>query len=196
MNCKDCLPLIPSYVDEELSEAQAAPLRQHLMDCRICRKALLGEKAFKRWFDFDLASDVAVPDGFAERVARRAFAGDGGSALAFESSAAGFDEDDSSQPILQFVLRATAIAAGLLLVVSVLTFSTRLPDGSNVHGTTTILEKDQILKELELLADPASSVGLPQAEPGKSGLKDMSTETKPEVRTESSSTDAVESGGQ
>ena len=64
MNCKECLPLITGYLDGELSELQAAPLRQHLMDCRTCRKSLASEKSLKRWFDFEesLEVEVMVPD--------------------------------------------------------------------------------------------------------------------------------------
>ncbi|MFT7670233.1 MAG: hypothetical protein ACI8X5_002941 [Planctomycetota bacterium] len=176
MNCKDCQALIPNYVDGELSEAQAAPLRQHLLDCRDCRKTLLGEKSFKRWFEPELAIDVPV--GFAQRVARRAFAGDEGLPEGGNYAAAGAEE----KPLLQFVLRATAIAAALLLVVSVMTFDSELPEGSNVKAGK-VLGMEELIEGLDKLGDPAVSQGT-QAEEG--AIKDMSEETeKDEMKAES-----------
>ena len=49
LDCRNALPLVPLFVDGELSEAQAAPLRQHLMECPGCRAAASEEKALKRW---------------------------------------------------------------------------------------------------------------------------------------------------
>ena len=141
MNCKECLPLIPSYLDEELSEAQAAPLRQHLMDCRLCRKALSGERAFKRWFEHEPVVEVAVPDGFAARVARRAFAGDTG---VREDDVAIAEVHTTETPLLQFVLRATAIAAGILLLVSAVIFRTHIPASTNMKaGGDPTLTKEE-----------------------------------------------------
>ena len=71
MQCTDASRLISSYLDGELSEAQAAPLRKHLLACQRCRAEAQGEKNLKRWFV--TADPVAVPEGFAARVARRAF---------------------------------------------------------------------------------------------------------------------------
>src|SRR5258705_12108957 len=76
MECNQAQPLIPSYLDGELSEPQAAPLRRHLLDCQPCRAGAQSEKNVKRWFSATAA--IAVPKGFAARVARRAFAGDTG----------------------------------------------------------------------------------------------------------------------
>ncbi len=148
MNCKDCLPLIPGYLDGELSETQAAPLRQHLMDCRVCRKALSGEKALKRWFEADAEAGVEVlpPPGFAARVARRAFAGDTGESVVVGSPV------PSEAPILQFALRATAAAAALLLVLSAWLRNVGLPDGGNVaadHRPRSLQETLDELNELE-----------------------------------------------
>jgi len=168
MNCKDCLPLISSYVDDELSEPQAAPLRQHLMDCPACRRALQGERSFKRWFE-PRPEPVAVPEGFAARVARRAFAGDEGSGAGWDSAVAEDASRAGETPVLQFVLRATAVAAGLLLVLSISIFSTRLPDGGNVHGQR-VNDKEDVLEALDALKDPA---GGPEALDGPSALRDM-----------------------
>ena len=75
--CDDARALVPSYLDGELSEAQASPLRAHLLDCPACRGVAKEGKALRRWFEFEPAP-VSVPAGFAARVARRAFAGDPG----------------------------------------------------------------------------------------------------------------------
>jgi hypothetical protein len=171
MNCKDCLPLIPSYLDEELSEAQAAPLRQHLMDCRLCRKTLSGEKAFKRWFEHEPLVTVAVPAGFAARVARRAFAGDTGSGSDADRGEARKEE----APLLQFVLWATAIAAGFLLVVSLLIFQAQLPTGDRLHADRAV-EKEDLLEDLKSLQDPAFSTQAPRPSAG-AALKDMAEES-------------------
>ena len=69
MNCTDAKPLIPSYLDGELTEPQAGPLRQHLLDCADCRARTQSEKALTGWFVE--GPPVEVPAGFATRVARR-----------------------------------------------------------------------------------------------------------------------------
>jgi hypothetical protein len=69
---------VPPYLDGELSEAQAAPLREHLLGCQACRGSAQGLKGLKRWFVPAEDAGELVPAGFAARVARRAFAGDTG----------------------------------------------------------------------------------------------------------------------
>jgi anti-sigma factor RsiW len=120
-DCEDARALVPSYLDGELSEAQAAPLRKHLLECQPCRATAQSSKALKRWFVPD--GPAAVPTGFAARVARRAFAGDTGSDgdLAERGlrllPATGSDGEGGT--ILPFVLRLTAVAAVLLVFLSV-----------------------------------------------------------------------------
>ena len=137
MECQQALPLIPGYLDGELSEASAAPLRRHLLDCQSCRAGAQGEKNLKRWFA--AKAPVAVPRGFASRVARRAFAGDTGEgALVFAPSGAlsgpgairSADEDRS----LRFVLQVTAAAALVLLALSVALRSLSLPAGTSLRA--------------------------------------------------------------
>ena len=50
MTCNEALPLVWSYLDGELSEAQAAPLRKHLLECNGCRNSAQHGKTLKRWF--------------------------------------------------------------------------------------------------------------------------------------------------
>jgi len=145
MECHQSQVLIPSYLDGELSEAQAAPLRRHLLDCQACRAGAQGEKNQKRWFS--VRAQVSVPQGFAARVARRAFAGDTGQAD-FEIMPAGaagvfarspssnedFGRDGSEDHHLRFVLQATAAAALLVLALSVALRSLSLPAGTSLRA--------------------------------------------------------------
>lgn len=166
MNCNDAHPLIPSYLDGELSEAQAGPLRKHLLACQTCRTGAQSDKNLKRWFVASAA--VPVPRDFAARVARRAFAGDRGLetmpalvasserglALAHAHSATeltvragraapalehGVSRHGASQPdgrIFQFVLRLTAVAATLLFVFAIAMRQTSLPSGEALRADT------------------------------------------------------------
>src|SRR6185436_4437001 len=101
MECIEARPLIPSYLDSELSEAQARPLRKHLLDCPECRALAQGEKNLKRWFVEEEAT--AVPRDFAARVARRAFAGDSGERFGVAPAAAAFEAPRDSY--LPFILQ-------------------------------------------------------------------------------------------
>ena len=73
IECSEAQALVAGYLDEELSEAQAAPLRQHLLDCHACRHLVAEDKALRAWFVQE--SEPEVPAGFAARVAQAAFAG-------------------------------------------------------------------------------------------------------------------------
>ena len=79
-DCKLFRPLIPGYLDGELSEDQASPLRKHLMDCRSCRTATQGEKALKGWFV--AAEAINVPQGLAAHAAGARRGGCGAAAAA------------------------------------------------------------------------------------------------------------------
>lgn len=171
MDCKDCLALVPSYIDQELSDVQAAPMRQHFMDCPACRKALSGETSLKRWFVAGPKEDVEIPPGFAQRVARRAFAGDQGGSL---DEAFGVAVDSDETPIYSFVLAATAAAAAILLIVSGLLFQVHLGDGDNVHADNPQTLED-LLRQADILADPSSGSG--SGVEGPSPLEDMSDHT-------------------
>ena len=50
MNCNDAHTLIGPYLDGELSETQAAPLRRHLLACVGCRTGVQEHKDLQRWF--------------------------------------------------------------------------------------------------------------------------------------------------
>lgn len=141
--CKPFAPLIPAYLDGELSDAQAGPLRRHLLECPACRREVAGEKALKRWFVAEPAS--AVPAGFADRVARRAFAGDPGLEVGAPAAA---DEGR----LLRFVLTLTAAAAALLLVVAGAIHGLVVPGGGTLEAEDDVpMKLEQVLGELERL---------------------------------------------
>lgn len=150
MQCDDARLLVPSYLDGELSEAQAAPLRKHLLDCQPCRASAQEAKNLKRWFV--PGEEVAVPSGFASRVARRAFAGDPGWADNPDTLVPAAPPAGQEGRILPFVLRLTAVAAVFLALLSVGIGNLRLPDQRVIQATSEEeLSLDEALGELELL---------------------------------------------
>lgn len=139
--CSDARPLVPAYLDGELSADRASPLRQHLMDCADCRTATQSHKAQSRWFA--PTPEVSVPAGFAARVARRAFQGDTGEAPLPNTTLA---------PVLPFVLRMTAAAAALLLVLSVVLRGVDVPTGGELRADdAATMSLDEALERLESL---------------------------------------------
>lgn len=152
MECTNARGLIPSYLDGELSEAQAGPLRKHLLGCQTCRGEAQGEKNLKRWFAAE--PPVAVPRDFAARVARRAFAGDTGEAPARTAVAAvaAVAPSGGEGRLLTFVLRATAVAAALLFALSIAIGNLDLPSGARLMADTAPERNlERALEELERL---------------------------------------------
>jgi anti-sigma factor RsiW len=157
MTCNDAWPLVDAYLDGELSEARASLLRKHLLDCHACRNGTQGGRNLKRWFgaareeDELFAASVAgaVPQGFAARVARRAFAGDLGQNT---PSGTPLPRTSKDKAVLSFVLAATAIAAGLALLLAL---GARL-NGRAVGSTMSADDRapvpvKQVVEELERL---------------------------------------------
>lgn len=138
--CDDSRPLVPSYLDGELSEAQASPLRAHLLDCPACREIAKEGKTLTRWLEPDPAP-VSVPVGFAARVARRAFAGDPGLLVPEPPPLL-------RRPLLPFLLIATAVAAAVLFVLAVAIQRESLPHTNGLEAQPgpppwlTTLEQD------------------------------------------------------
>lgn len=132
MDCNRMKPLVPLYLDGELTEARAAPLRQHLLGCPRCRSVAQGETALKGWFASDEA--VTVPVGFAARVARRAFAGDVASAGGAAASVADPRPEPREAPLMQFLLHATAIAATLLIALSIGMHRANVPEITDLQA--------------------------------------------------------------
>lgn len=150
MNCENAAVLVPSYLDEELSEEQAAPLRKHLLACPGCRELAKDGTNLSRWFADD--EPFEVPAGFAARVARRAFSGDRG--LLPESASEGIGADlqptaaaaggKHQTPLLRFVLTATSIAALVLFVLAMAIRWRTLPEGRGVQAEDAIELRQQI----------------------------------------------------
>lgn len=159
MECNDARPLVPSYLDGELSEAQAAPLRKHLLACQPCRAGAQTSKNLKRWFE--PMEPIAVPRDFAARVARMAFAGaqvPDETPIALHAVAAPVApvlatravEPPQEARILGFVMRLTVAAAVLALLASVAIQSLRRPTSSDLRADDRrTMSLDQALDRLD-----------------------------------------------
>lgn len=132
MDCREARPLVPGYLDGELSEAQAAPLRRHLLDCPGCRAVTQADKALKSWFVDE--GPVEIPAGFAARVARRALAGDTGERWGAQLETA---ED---RGLHGFVLQLTALAAALVISLSIGFRTMSLPRTDDLRADDFSLE--------------------------------------------------------
>jgi anti-sigma factor RsiW len=148
--CNDARPLVPLYLDGELTADRASPLRRHLMECSSCRTATQVHKAQQGWFV--PTPEIKVPTGFASRVARRAFQGDTGEQPLPDAVLA---------PVLPFVLKMTAAAAGLLLVLSGVLRSVDVPTGGELRADdASTITLDDALERLESLnADESRGAG-------------------------------------
>ncbi len=191
MECGDARRLVPSYLDSELTEAQAAPLRKHLLACQACRAGAQAEKNTKRWFA--VTEPIAVPHGFSGRVARAAFAGVADAANApseFERrapraapilpgptaatrSATELEQREiavetarsNEGRILAFVLRLTVAAAVLALLASVAIQSLRRPSTAELRADDRrTMSLDQALEKLDNLerAEAAKTAATPR----------------------------------
>lgn len=123
ISCDAARPLVPPYLDGELSEAQASPLRAHLLDCSACRGTAKDGKTLARWFEAEPMT-VTPPAGFAARVARRALAGDPGLLVPEPPPVV------ARRPLLPFLLVASAVAAAVLLVLALALQRESLPQAS------------------------------------------------------------------
>jgi len=149
--CNDARPLIPAWADGELSEAQAAPLRSHLLACRACRAAMQDVRALKRWFEAGRVEDAElVPPGFAARVARRAFAGDTG------ERGRPLEAGRERAAVLHFVLQVTSLAAVLVIALAVGLGVRELPQGERLGAETPGLSTQKIVERLDALEDESA----------------------------------------
>jgi anti-sigma factor RsiW len=142
-----------SYLDGELTEAQAAPLRKHLLGCQPCRASAQDQKNLKRWFGATEA--VAVPRDFAARVARRAFQGDRGERFTAAPAAlpAARRNEVDEQRSLRFVLTLTALAAAVVIFLSVAIRQMTLPVGDNLRADdqTNVIPLERCIEQLDRL---------------------------------------------
>jgi len=135
MKCTDVRAQIAHYLDDELAEAQAAPLRAHLLECPGCRAELQEAKSLSAWFV--APEPVPIPSGFAARVAHRAQRGDRGALIALPTPAAGpaaLEASAERDPLRGFVLSAVAVAALVLLALSIALRRLELPDGRGLQA--------------------------------------------------------------
>jgi len=163
IECSDARPLVPSYLDGELSEAQAGPLRRHLLDCQPCRAGAQTGKNLRRWFV--AGEPVAVPRDFASRVARLAFQGGTVTAPALSD----FELVPAAPPprpvrrqeetkILQFVLRLTVAAALVALLASVAIRSLSRPSTAELRADDRpTMSLDQAVERLKLINEQAGT---------------------------------------
>lgn len=168
MNCNHATILIGPYLDGELNEAQAGPLRRHLLACAGCRTGVQAHKDMRRWFVEP--EPVAVPAGFAARVAQAAFAGE---ALATpgpgqpRQAPRGADPRPAAAPsgegrLLRFVLGMTSVAAAATIMIVLFTRDNRLSEGAGLRADERPrLTMDQAVEELEALqrAEGAGTAG-------------------------------------
>ena len=131
LTCDSARPLVPSYLDGQLSELQASPLRTHLLACPACRESAKDEKVLKRWFACE-PERVSVPTGFAARVARRALAGDPGLIVPEPPPIA----QRPRRSLLPVLLVATAVAAALLFLLALAIQRQNLPIGDGLNADT------------------------------------------------------------
>ncbi len=165
--CQDARPLISSYADGELSEAQASLLRKHLLECSRCRLAIQDEKALKRWFAHTAAP--AVPRDFAARIVRRAFAGDTGVG-AFEAepltSTAHAGLEVRGGKLHDFVLQLTAVAAAATIVFVLAIAKSERPEG-RMRADEEAPSIEVLRERLEALDADNEAAALPAVEPGR-----------------------------
>lgn len=145
--CQDALPLVPSYLDGELTEARAGLLRKHLLDCQACRATAQDSKSISRWFVQPARAEFVAPSGFAARVARRAFAGDTGS---FEPAQPAPRERESGR-LLQFVLSLSAAAAAVMLISAIALRDQGLPAADSLNAANEPESVEAVLRRLDEL---------------------------------------------
>lgn len=183
-DCKNALPLIGAYTDGELSEAQAGPLRKHLMSCHTCRNSAQSNKVSRRWFQQpeDARGEDLVPAGFAARVAQLAFAGETGE---HAPESLGHLELTPSSPTpvaagprstaspsrsqLGFMIEMTGIAAAVLVALTVAFRMREMPSGEPLRAEE-ILSVEQIKDRLDDLNEAAEALSAPRAPAGESSI--------------------------
>ncbi len=153
--CNDARPMIPSYLDGELTEAQAAPLRKHLLECQPCRASAQDQKNVTRWFQVAKSAEAAVPvpRDFAARVARRAFQGDSGT-LTSAPALPTVVKERSEARHLRLVLTLTAAAAAVVLIVSMAIRQMTLPSSQDLRADDkkdVVVPLPEAIQELDRL---------------------------------------------
>lgn len=153
IDCERIVALAPTYVDGEVrSEATASAVRRHLIDCASCRAAVQDETTLRQWFV--PTEEVEVPEGFASRVARRAFAGDTGESSRegdfvlrpVAPSSAALEE---RRRFADFAIALTAVAAAALILVTLMIASDERAGVDANGGLSAGPQLDEQLRALE-----------------------------------------------
>ena len=185
--CAGARVLVPGHLDGELSEAQAKELRAHLMDCGDCRGVLKQETNLRRWFQEGRPRTAVVPEGFAARVARRAWCDDpgidspeGGGAVSEGSldrpisasrgraaASAGASPEPRRGALLSFLLASTAAAALALFSFAVLLQRETLPQGQRLEALDYVAPWERGATQADF--PPAASLRGGQARVGADG---------------------------
>ncbi len=126
MDCDRSKTLLAAYMDGELAEGLAGPLRKHLLECGACRARASEAKALASWFV--PTEPVAVPQGFASRVAALAMAGApaqvgaaterAGADVVLRPAARGPRPVDASGSPARFAMALAGLAAAVLVGLS------------------------------------------------------------------------------
>jgi anti-sigma factor RsiW len=157
--CSSFQGLVPGYMDGELSEEQAAPLRRHLLSCPACRTDAQDLGNLAHWFPAPPA--VEIPLGFAARVARAAFAGETEVRRPEPERVAPAPVAVSSDTNLRgFVLGLTSIAATILLCLALFMAQEEQPAGPELSAAPI----PEALQELDRLNAAEAAPALPPTE--------------------------------
>ncbi len=153
MECKQAQALMTRYLDEELAEEQAGPLRAHLLACPGCRALVQEGRSLAAWF---LSPEqVPVPEGFAARVTHRAAMGSRGAPVALPPApsigavAAARSQAHDQESLQGFLLSAIALAALVLLALSIAMRRLDLPGGEGLEAKDT--SREQAVEALQAL---------------------------------------------
>jgi len=132
-DCQRVQGLVPGYMDGELSEEQAAPLRRHLLSCPTCRSSAADLAGLSHWFPAHGA--LEIPADFAARVARAAFAGETETRRPIPPVAASPQQTAAADPGLRtFVLGLTSVAATVLLSLALFMAQEQQPSGPELSA--------------------------------------------------------------
>ncbi len=168
IRCQDALPLVPPYVDGELSEAQAAPLREHLLGCQACRGSAQNLKGLKRWFAPSNRHagnpDDRVPAGFAARVARRAFAGDTGERPEAPLPTPTIQPARAAHEHTGFIRELTGLAAALLVALTIGLRMQDVPSGERLRADE-MMPLTEVRDRLDQLNETSPGPGGSEAVP-------------------------------
>lgn len=150
MECTDARALLTRYLDDELTEDCAAPLRTHLLACPGCRALVQEGRSMATWFVAPEPSQI--PEGFAARVAHRAVTGNPGALVALPPVGSGSEsamEPGQEENLRGFVLSAIALAALVLLSLSIAMRRLELPGGEGLEAKDT--SREQAVEALRVL---------------------------------------------